>query len=46
MRILARVKEGSTLKGAYCMRVSDYESEDENEILMNRVRLRKYLREF
>lgn len=44
MRILARIKEGYKLKDAYCMRVTDVEEED--EVLMNRVRLRKYLREF
>ena len=43
LRILARVKECATLKEAYSMRVNELESEQ--EVVMNRIRVRKYLRE-
>jgi hypothetical protein len=33
-----------SLKDAYLLRVNDFE--EEGEVVMNRIRLRKYLREF
>lgn len=46
IRILARVKEGATIREAYSRRVDDYESKDsEEEVMFTRIRLRKYLRE-
>ena len=43
MRILARFVDGKEFKKAYMQRVDDFESEE--EIMMNRIILRKYLRE-
>ena len=45
MRILVRLKSFDPLeiKKSYMMRVEDYETED--EVIVNRLRLRKYLRE-
>jgi hypothetical protein len=51
LRVLARVKEGAALKDAYCLRVSDThtldgdELETEDEVLLNRLKLRRYLQE-
>eukprot|EP00347_Sterkiella_histriomuscorum_P010279 403376910 len=51
LRILSRVSTGMPLKQAYCMKVEDIEGGEargysEQDIVINRVRLRKYLREF
>lgn len=43
MRILARFVDGKEFKKAYMQRVDDFESEE--EIMMHRIILRKYLRE-
>lgn len=43
MRILARYRDGKDFKKAYMSIVDDYETED--EIIFNRIKLRKYLRE-
>jgi disulfide oxidoreductase YuzD len=43
MRILARFKDGKDFKSQYMNIVEDYEKEE--EIMMNRIKLRKYLRE-
>lgn len=43
MRILARFKDGQDFKTNYMRIVEDFESEE--EIMMNRIKLRKYLRE-
>ena len=45
MRILIRFKGGTAqeVKYAYMQRVEDYETE--NEVMFNRIKLRRYLRE-
>lgn len=43
MRILARFNDGKEFKHAYMAKVEDFETEQ--EILPNRIKLRKYLRE-
>ena len=45
MRILARYKGGTPIevKQSYMQRVDDFESEE--EVILNRLKLRKYLRE-
>ena len=43
MRILARFTDGREFKQAYMTIVEDYEKE--SEIMINRIKLRKYLRE-
>ena len=45
LRILARMKEGAPFKEAYCMRVTDSSGINEtlDEVMLNRVRLRRYL---
>jgi hypothetical protein len=43
MRILARFNDGRNFKQAYMGIVDDYEKED--EIMSNRLKLRRYLRE-
>ena len=45
MRILARIKEKCSLKEAYSLYVSDAGENTEGEMVMNRVKLRKYLKE-
>lgn len=43
MRVLARFNDGKDFKKAYMQIVEDFEKTD--EIMPNRIRLRKYLRE-
>lgn len=43
LRILARLNEGNDFKLSYMMPVAEYEKEE--EVMPNRIRLRKYLRE-
>jgi hypothetical protein len=43
MRILARFNDGKDFKKAYMQIVDDFETPD--ELMMNRIKLRKYLRE-
>jgi len=46
LRILARMKEGISFKSSYCMKVPEYENkEKEDEVLKNRLKLRKYFKE-
>lgn len=55
MRILARIKEGLSFKEAYCIKIKgklykfiiciEYDEDNEEKALMNRLKLRKYLRE-
>ena len=53
LRILARVKEGATLKEAYTLKVSDTTTLNgeelettEQDVLINRLKLRRYLQEY
>ena len=43
MRLLARFQDGRLFKQQYMSIVEDFEKED--EVMLNRLRLRKYLRE-
>jgi hypothetical protein len=47
LRILARVKEGATLREAYSLKVTESSGDevegDEEEVLWNRLKLRRYL---
>ncbi len=50
LRVLARLKEGVSYKDAYCLPVTDSSSIEEtestvDEVMLNRVRLRRYLQE-
>ena len=48
VRILARMKEGAPFKEAYCLRVVDSSTgmtEQLDDVMPNRVKLRKYLQE-
>ncbi|CDW88807.1 set domain protein [Stylonychia lemnae] len=45
-RIVNRVNQGMDLKTAYCLKVEDAGERTDADIVRNRVKLRKYLREF